>query len=215
MRVLSFLSLIVLSLAVAACTTTTAEDPAEVPVEDVAPVEDGAPVEDAAPANAVGEALSEELAPSGVADIVADFEAFADRKLRVQGVPASMCGSGCSVTMTDGDATLKVRAADDAFKFPPAWKGQEIMIEGTIAADPGCSKHHKAEGEGEAEAEAEGEHAHGEGGGFVLLATGAALMAPPPVEAPADAPVEEPVEAPAAPPAEAPAEPPAEAPAKH
>lgn len=205
MRILSILMTLILSLALAACppTETPTEDATEAPVETT---DEAAEPVDANP-NAVGAALSEEINPTAVADIAADPQAFADETVQVQGVPASMCGSGCSMTFEDGEAKLKIRSNPEVFKFPAAWKGQEVIVEGAVAVDPGCSSIHAAKDgeaaeapEGDAAEAPEGEavekeHAHGEqhgeGGGFVLMATGARLLAPAAAEVAAEAPAEE------------------------
>jgi hypothetical protein len=194
MRTLSILLTVVLALALVGC------PPSETPTEDVtdAAIENTDEATEAAEANpnAVGAALSEEINPTAVADIASDAQAFADKTVQVQGVPASMCGSGCSMTMEDGEAKLKIRSDPEVFKFPPAWKGQEVLVEGAVSVDPGCDGHHEAkdgeapEGEAPEGEAAEKEHAHGEGGGFVLMATGARLVAPAATEDAAEAPAE-------------------------
>jgi hypothetical protein len=165
---LATLALLLTSLMLPACDTGTTE---ETPVGTEGSGHPAAA--DAADAgatpDALGAALADGTALTSVADLLAKPEAMLGKTVRIQGQAVSRCGSGCSMTLTDGDAKLKVRANKEDFEFPAGWKDKTVVVEGTFEVDPGCAAIHaaaekaeaeKAGGEASAEAPHKGEHQH-------------------------------------------------------
>ncbi len=181
-----------LPIFVLACGETAEEPGAETPAIEDKAAEEAEPV-----ATAVGAELAAEGDLISIADVNDKAAELDGKTVRIQGKVVHLCGSGCSLTILDGDQKIKIRRDGDEFQFPADWKDKTVLVEGKLAADPGCGKHH---GKGEAEGDegdkdaaadaaprpdhapadhsehAEHQHVHGEGAAHVIMATGAKLV---------------------------------------
>ena len=129
---IAILTLLALALWLPACDTeTAAEAVADAAADAVADAAtDAADAADAAVDAAAAEvpkALGAELADgtalTPVADLLAKPDDFVGKVVRVQGKAVHRCGSGCSLTIADGESKLLVRADKEKFEFPAGWTG--------------------------------------------------------------------------------------------
>lgn len=187
--ILTLLFALSLPVALVACGETTTEEPATETPADVP--------ETTATPTAIGAEIAAEGELIAIADLTAKAAELDGKTVRIQGKVVHLCGSGCSLTILDGDQKMKIRRAGDDFQFPADWKDKTVLVEGTLAADPGCSKNH---GKGEATTEtgdkdaaadatkrpehapadhsehAEQQGAQDEAAAHVIMATGAKLV---------------------------------------
>ncbi len=175
------LSVLALGTWLAACETTDAPtDAADAGAEAGESADAAADPADEAPAEmpaAVGAELAEGTELTAIADLAADPAPFEGKTLRIQGNAVHRCGSGCSLTLADGDAKFMVKSDTEVFQFPEGWKDGDVVAEGTIKTFSGCAKHKQAAAEGE-------DHEHHDHHGddakdevkYVLWADGAKLV---------------------------------------
>ncbi len=130
-----------------------------------------------APPTSVGQALSPGGEVLALADLVSDPAAHEGETVRVQGTVVHRCGSGCSLTLADGDARFKIRADASAFQFPEGWADRLVVAEGIVRKDAGCKAHHEGADHSGQDEPAEG-HADAAGADvtYTLAAVGAALV---------------------------------------
>lgn len=134
----------------------------------------------------LGAELAAEAELTAIADLAGDPASFEGKTLRIQGTAVHRCGSGCSLTLSQGDAEFMVKSDTEVFQFPEGWKDGEVVAEGTIQPFSGCAKHKKAEGEAD-HAEHHGEDGHADEVKYVLWVDGAKLVKAAAAEAEAEA----------------------------
>lgn len=186
------LFLLLTSLALPACDTGAGEETTEggeAAATDAAAGE--AADEAAAPAEdptALGAELADGTELTPLADLIARPDEMVGKTVRIKGTAVSRCGSGCSVTLAEGDARMMVRSDKEVFEFPAGWKDQTLVVEGTFQVDPGCGSFHegdaaKAEPKADGAEPHKGEHQvhaeklgdHGAEKTYSILATGAMI----------------------------------------
>ncbi len=186
------LFLLLTSLALPACDTGAGEETpegGEAAATDAAAGEatDGAAAAEETP-TALGAELADGTELTPLADLIAKPDEMVGKTVRIKGTAVSRCGSGCSVTLAEGDAKIMVRSDKAVFEFPAGWKDQTLVIEGTVQVDPGCGGHHDGDHDGaQPEADGEGPHKgehqvhaeklgdHGAEKTYSILATGAMI----------------------------------------
>ena len=83
-------------------------------------------------AKSYGEGLQLE-APTPIADIVADPEAFAGERVRVEGTVTDVCPrKGCWMSLRNGDAAVRIKVEDDVIVFPQEAKDHAARAEGVV-----------------------------------------------------------------------------------
>lgn len=123
----------------------------------------------------VGAELAPEAELTAIADLAGDPASFEGKTLRIQGTAIHRCGSGCSLTLSQGDADFMVKSDTEIFQFPEGWKDGDVVAEGTIKTFTGCAKHKKADGEAD-HAEHHGGEGHADEVEYVLWVDGARLV---------------------------------------
>ena len=125
-----------------ACETTTDAPPVPDTVDVAELVEPAveAPIDEAVP-EAIGGGMSAALGATSLVELAADPAQFEGQTVRIEGTATSRCGSGCSLTLTAGESTFKLKSDPETLQFPAGWVDQIIMAEGEVKADGGCAKH--------------------------------------------------------------------------
>ena len=81
-----------------------------------------------------GEALTEGLEPTPIADILADPDAWVGKKVQIEGKISGVCAhQGCWIDITSTeDETLRVKVDDGVIVFPQESVGHEAIAEGEV-----------------------------------------------------------------------------------
>jgi len=81
-----------------------------------------------------GEALTEDLEVTPIAEILAEPDAWVGKKVQIEGVVSGVCAhQGCWIDITAAaDATLRVKVDDGVIVFPPESVGREAVAEGEV-----------------------------------------------------------------------------------
>lgn len=86
----------------------------------------------AAESESFGDALGLESA-TPIATILADPAAWAGKTVRVEGTISDVCPrKGCWMTLTEEDATIRVKVEDDVIVFPRESTGKTAAAEGVV-----------------------------------------------------------------------------------
>lgn len=81
-----------------------------------------------------GEELTEGLEPTPISEILADPDAWAGKKVQIQGKISGVCAhQGCWIDISSPeDATLRVKVDDGVIVFPQESLGHEAVAEGEV-----------------------------------------------------------------------------------
>lgn len=81
-----------------------------------------------------GEELTEGLEPTPISEILADPDAWAGKKVQIQGKISGVCAhQGCWIDISSPeDATLRVKVDDGVIVFPQESVGREAIAEGEV-----------------------------------------------------------------------------------
>jgi hypothetical protein len=72
-------------------------------------------------------------ASTPIADILADPEAWQGKKVRVEGTVSEVCPrKGCWLSLSQGDAAVRVKVEDDVIVFPAEAVDKQAVAEGKV-----------------------------------------------------------------------------------